>query len=110
MATLLEQTRGAHEEIERLERLIVTELSREARSHRERLAQGHRVGAMVDRIAARAGKLVRARVLLLELHDARSAVHTTRAWLVRSCLLSCPLLSAAQGLGLARCTRCAPGS
>jgi splicing factor 3A subunit 3 len=62
MATLLEQTRGAHEEIERLERLIVAELSREARSHRERLAQGHRVGAMVDRIAARAGKLVRGAV------------------------------------------------
>ena len=59
MATLLEQTRLAHEEVERLERLIVEELSREARTHRERLAQGHRVAAMVDRISARAGKLVR---------------------------------------------------
>jgi hypothetical protein len=59
MATLLEQTRLAHEEVERLERLIVEELSREARTHRERLAQGHRVAAMVDRISGRAAKLVR---------------------------------------------------
>jgi hypothetical protein len=60
MATLLEATRAKHEEIERLERLIVTELSREARTHKSRLLQGHRVGAMVDRIVARAAQLVRA--------------------------------------------------
>ena len=60
MATLLEQTRLGHEESERLERLIVAELSREARSHRERLVQAQRVAVMVDRIADRAGKLVRA--------------------------------------------------
>ena len=60
MATLLEQTRLAHEETERLERLIVAELSREARSHRERLAQAQRVAVMVDRISDRASKLVRA--------------------------------------------------
>ena len=59
MATLLEQTRGTHEEIERLECLIVDELSREARSHRERLEQSQRVAAMVDQIASRAAKLVR---------------------------------------------------
>ena len=59
MATLLEQTRLAHEETERLERLIVAELSREARSHRERLAQTQRVAIMVDRIVDRAAKLVR---------------------------------------------------
>ena len=60
MATLLEQTRLSHEETERLERLIVAELSREARSHRERLAQAQRVAVMVGRITDRAKKLVRA--------------------------------------------------
>ena len=60
MATLLEQTRLSHEETERLERLIVAELSREARSHRERLAQAQRVAVMVGRITDRASKLVRA--------------------------------------------------
>jgi len=59
MATLLEQTRLAHEEMERLERLVVAELSREARTHRERLLQSHRVAAMVEQISARAVKLVR---------------------------------------------------
>ena len=59
MATLLEQTRTLHEEAERLERLVVEELSREARTHRERLLQSHRVAAMVEQISKHAAKLVR---------------------------------------------------
>lgn len=59
MATLLEATRAKHEEIERLERLIVAELSREARTHKARLVQGQRVATMVDRITSRAAQLVR---------------------------------------------------
>lgn len=85
MATLLEQTRAAHEEMERLERLIVSELSRDARSHRERLAQGHRVRAMVDRICDRAAKLVR-----LVLSALRLTAHNS-AWLGAVRALQCKL-------------------
>ncbi|KAJ7546379.1 hypothetical protein O6H91_08G037900 [Diphasiastrum complanatum] len=49
-ATLLEQARAAHEEIERLERLVVKELQKEAKTHKERLHQNHRVKNMVDSI------------------------------------------------------------
>jgi hypothetical protein len=45
--------------MERLERLVVDELSREARTLRERLLQSHRVAALVEQISARAVKIVR---------------------------------------------------
>lgn len=57
--TLLEQTRGFHEEIERLERCIVQELQKETKSHRERLHQNHRVNNMRHAILDSTGKLVR---------------------------------------------------
>jgi len=50
---------GAHEECERLERLIVRDFRKDAKGHSERLAQGHRVRKMLDQIQAQAEKLVR---------------------------------------------------
>jgi splicing factor 3A subunit 3 len=61
MATLLEQTRVTHEEVERLERLIVEQLAGEAHTYRQRLAQSQTVAYLVDQITARAAKLVRPR-------------------------------------------------
>ncbi|KAK9838337.1 hypothetical protein WJX81_005551 [Elliptochloris bilobata] len=58
-STLLEQTRSAHEECERLERLIVRDFRTDAKGHTERLAQGHRVRKMLDQIKAQAEKLTR---------------------------------------------------
>ena len=46
--TLLEQTRADHEEVERLERLIVKDLQREVRTQKERLHQNHHVRNMLD--------------------------------------------------------------
>ena len=50
---------GAHEECERLERLIVRDFRSDAKGHAERLAQGHRVRKMLDQIQAQTEKLVR---------------------------------------------------
>lgn len=57
--TLLELTRGKHEDMERLERLIVEDLRGEARSHRDKLLQSHRVRAYLDAIQKNAADLVR---------------------------------------------------
>lgn len=57
MATLLEEARAAHEDMERLERAIVRDYFTPARGHTERLAQAHRVRAMLDRLQAQAGRL-----------------------------------------------------
>ena len=56
-STLLEQTREAHEECERLERFIVSDLKAEAITHKQRLRQGHRVNRALDAIAANAKRL-----------------------------------------------------
>ena len=56
-STLLEQTREAHEECERLERFIVSDLKTEAITHKQRLRQGHRVNRALDAIAANAKRL-----------------------------------------------------
>jgi splicing factor 3A subunit 3 len=58
-STLLEVTRGAHEEVERLERLIVKDLQREPETNKERMHQNHRVRNMVDAIMSTTQKLVR---------------------------------------------------
>lgn len=58
-STLLEQTRQYHEDMERLERLIVKEFQNEPRTHKEKLRQSHRVRAMLDLIQERASQLVR---------------------------------------------------
>lgn len=57
-STLLEVTRGAHEEVERLERLIVKDLQNEATSSKERLAQSHRVRHMIDTVSSTTERLV----------------------------------------------------
>ena len=59
MASLLEQTRAAHEEVERLERLACLELGTDTRTQKARLLQTGRVRAMVDGIRERSAKLVR---------------------------------------------------
>lgn len=57
-STLLEVTRGAHEEVERLERLIVKDLQREPDNNKERMHQNHRVRNMVDAIMSTTEKLI----------------------------------------------------
>jgi splicing factor 3A subunit 3 len=61
-ATLLEQTRAAHEEVERLEKCVVQELQRDTKSHKERLHQNHRVNNMLLASLASTTKLVCSRV------------------------------------------------
>ncbi|KAG0461244.1 hypothetical protein HPP92_021180 [Vanilla planifolia] len=57
-STLLEVTRSSHEDVERLERLVVKELQREVTSNRDRLLQNHRVRNMIDAIVGTTHKLV----------------------------------------------------
>ena len=56
-STLLEETRQQHEDMERLERLIVTEFKRETKTHKEKLLQGYRVRQMLDTLQQRAKSL-----------------------------------------------------
>lgn len=57
--------RGAagHEEIERLERLIVKDFQTEAKSHKEKLHQNHRVKQALETMQSQAEQLVRIHVL-----------------------------------------------
>ncbi|KAK7351002.1 hypothetical protein VNO77_10117 [Canavalia gladiata] len=57
-STVLEVTRAAHEEVERLERLIVKDLQNEPASNKERLYQSHRVRNMIDTITSTTQKLI----------------------------------------------------
>jgi splicing factor 3A subunit 3 len=57
-STLLEVTRSAHEDVERLERLIVKDLQNEPPSNKDRLFQSHRVRQMIDTIISTSEKLV----------------------------------------------------
>lgn len=50
---------GLHEDLERLERVIVKDYRSEARGHREKLAQNHRVRKRIDEMQEIARKLVR---------------------------------------------------
>jgi len=59
MASLLEDTRKLHEDIERLERLIVAEFKKDAKSHKEKLLQAHRVRYMLDKIQERSKELLK---------------------------------------------------
>ena len=58
-SSLLERTRESHEEIERLERAICADFRNEAVTHKERLAQNHRVRSMLDDMADKSKRLVR---------------------------------------------------
>eukprot|EP00246_Nothoceros_aenigmaticus_P004024 TRINITY_DN1531_c0_g1_i2.p1 TRINITY_DN1531_c0_g1~~TRINITY_DN1531_c0_g1_i2.p1 ORF type:complete len:334 (-),score=64.33 TRINITY_DN1531_c0_g1_i2:850-1776(-) len=57
-ATLLEQTRASHEEVEKLERLVVKDMQAEVKSHKERLHQSHRVANMLEAIITNTSRLV----------------------------------------------------
>ncbi|GAB2265087.1 hypothetical protein Dimus_000154 [Dionaea muscipula] len=57
-STLLEVTRASHEEVERLERLVVKELLTEPPSNKERLQQSHRVRLMIEQIITSTNNLV----------------------------------------------------
>ena len=57
-ATLLEQARAAHEEIELLERLIVKDLQQDVKGHKEKMHQNHRVKNFLDTVVADSGRLV----------------------------------------------------
>lgn len=57
-STLLEVTRASHEEVERLERLVVKELQNEAASSKDRLYQSHRVRNMIEHVISTTDKLV----------------------------------------------------
>lgn len=57
-STLLEVTRSAHEEVERLERLIVKDLQNEPASNKDRLFQSHRVRNMIETIRETTDKIV----------------------------------------------------
>jgi splicing factor 3A subunit 3 len=59
-STVLEATRAAHEDLERLERLAVRELQRDPANARDRLFQSHRVRHMLDLVVSTSDKLVRA--------------------------------------------------
>ncbi|KAL6291666.1 hypothetical protein ACE6H2_009176 [Prunus campanulata] len=57
-STLLEVTRAGHEEVERLERLIVKDFQNEPPSSKDRLYQGHRVRHMIDTISSTTERLI----------------------------------------------------
>jgi hypothetical protein len=50
---------AGHEEIERLERLIVKDFQSEAKSHKEKLHQNHRVKQALESMQTQAERLVR---------------------------------------------------
>ena len=59
-STLLEETRQAHDDVERLERLIAKDFrANQPTNHKDKLLQSHRVRQMLDAIQDRQGKLVR---------------------------------------------------
>ncbi|XP_078429865.1 splicing factor-like protein [Wolffia australiana] len=57
-STLLEVTRSTHEDVERLERIVVKDLQRDPTTGRERLFQGHRVRNVIDTIISTTQNLV----------------------------------------------------
>lgn len=63
-STLLEVTRATHEDVERLERLIVKDLQNEPPTAKDQLYQSHRVRNMIEQITQATHKLV---ILLLSI-------------------------------------------
>ena len=49
---------GCHEDVERLERGIVAEYKQDAKGHKERLMQNHRVRTMLEQLQEKAKRLV----------------------------------------------------
>ncbi|KFM24257.1 Splicing factor 3A subunit 3 [Auxenochlorella protothecoides] len=56
--TLLENTRQQHEDMERLERLIVKDFRTETKTYKDKLLQSHRVRGLLDALQSRAAALV----------------------------------------------------
>ncbi|MEW5300908.1 MAG: hypothetical protein WDW36_003801 [Sanguina aurantia] len=56
--TLIEQTRALHEDVERLERLIVKDFKQDTKTHREKLQQSQRVRKRMDQMQESAKKLL----------------------------------------------------
>lgn len=56
--TLLENTRQQHEDMERLERLIVKDFRTETKAYKDKLLQSHRVRGLLDALQSRAAALV----------------------------------------------------
>jgi splicing factor 3A subunit 3 len=59
-SSVLEATRAAHEDLERLERLAVRELQRDPANARDRLFQSHRVRNIIDLVVTTSDRLVSA--------------------------------------------------
>ncbi|KAL9262629.1 Splicing factor SF3a60-like protein, partial [Drosera capensis] len=57
-STLLEVTRASHEEVERLERLVVKEFQAEPASTKEGLYRDHRVRLMIEQIMSTTHNLI----------------------------------------------------
>uniref|UniRef100_A0ACD5VTM5 Uncharacterized protein n=1 Tax=Avena sativa TaxID=4498 RepID=A0ACD5VTM5_AVESA len=57
-SSVLEATRAAHEDLERLERLAVRELQRDPANARDRLFQSHRVRNIIDLVVTTSDRLV----------------------------------------------------
>lgn len=87
-ATLLEQTRAAHEEVEKVERLVVKDMQTESKSHKERLHQSHRVANMLEAIMTNTARLVSPCFLSCRVACGLSAQLSTFYWLAYSDLHS----------------------
>ncbi|CAH8292686.1 unnamed protein product [Eruca vesicaria subsp. sativa] len=74
-STLIEQIRSNHEEIERLERVVVEDLQTQSSSKKQRLAHGHRVRNMVHSIMRSIDNLVES------YEDKDGALESEVAWL-----------------------------
>ena len=91
-STLLEETRQLHEDVERLERLIVKDFKAEAKTHKDKLMQAHRVRAMLDSVQDKTAKLVSAPIAAFCVRWCASAQHgwahqgwmCTELWLLRA--------------------------
>lgn len=58
-STLLEQTRAAHEEVERLQRSLIDEMKRAPKTHKDNVIQSHKVNTTLDRIVDASARLER---------------------------------------------------
>jgi hypothetical protein len=79
-------TAALHEDLERLERVIVKDYrALEARTHREKLSQSHRVRRRMDEMQAVARKLVCPMRRIYRLHTAKRRYQELLAMAVDSC-------------------------
>lgn len=94
---------GLHEDIERLERIIVKDFKRDMKAHREKLMQNHRVKRRLQSTEEASRKLVCVCVCVFKevgapWHTACGESVPMCTTLSSCCLLLCSALSAASGL------------